>query len=538
MLRRGFLKAVVGGIALVWAGLRAQPAQARERLPFVHGIASGDPLDDAVIIWTRISGAEGETVRVRWQVASDPDMQDVLKRGRAETGSERDYTVKVDVRGLPAGRTLYYQFETDNVRSPVGRTKTLPKGAVSSARFAVVSCSNHPAGYFHAYREIAKQDDLDAVLHLGDYIYEYGQGGYATEYAEQLGRVPEPAGEIVSLDDYRKRHAQYRADVDSCAMLEKHPLIAIWDDHEFTNDAWRDGAQNHQQDEGEWPVRRDAALQAYFEWMPIRGRPEGADTKIFRQFQYGDLLSLTMLDTRLYGRDIQPDVGEAVTTESVEAAMKDAERRMLGRRQESWLRDHLDRSNGTVWQLIGQQVLVMPLLSPDLEPLIDPEGPSMLSREQLDRSIAMSKDNPPMLLDTWNGYPIARQDFLTDLKNHAANPVVLSGDLHTSMAGNLIPHGGEHPVAVEFMTTSVTSPGFKEYLPERSPGALRGGTMETNPFLKYMETTRRGWMHVIVTPEECTAEGHLLDGVRSQEYTVDIDRRLSVKAGEISKGLF
>jgi alkaline phosphatase D len=277
--------------------MRSLPAAANSALRFDHGVASGDPLDDGFMLWTRVSGMADGSLPVRWLVANDPDLTQVVREGIAWTDGWSDYTVKVDVRGLPSGSTYYYRFEIDEVESVVGRTRTLPEGTVDRAQFAVVSCSNHPAGYFNVYRDIALTDDLDAVIHLGDYIYEYGLGQYATEHAEKLGRVPEPAGEVKTLADYRQRHAQYKADPDSVAMHQRHPLIAVWDDHEIANDAWREGAENHQDDEGGWQDRRDAAIRAWFEWMPVRGVPKGADTRIFRRFRYGELLSLIMLDT-------------------------------------------------------------------------------------------------------------------------------------------------------------------------------------------------------------------------------------------------
>jgi alkaline phosphatase D len=537
VLRRNFLRSIVAALVASLAGLRAGTAKAAGTLRFDHGVASGDPLSDGIILWTRVSGASGGSLPVRWLLASDPDMQRVVRHGIAWTDDWSDYTVKADVRGLPAGTPFYYCFEIGGVQSPVGRTRTLPEGAVASARFAVVSCSNHPAGYFNVYRDIALQDNLDAVIHLGDYIYEYGMGDYATEHAERLGRIPEPASEVTTLDEYRRRHAQYKADADSIAMHARHPLIAAWDDHEITNDAWRGGAQNHQDDEGRWAERRDAALRAYFEWMPVRGVPDGAETRIFRRFRYGDLMSLILLDTRLYGRDRQPDAGDAVTPETVTSALQDPERRMLGRRQQGWLRRTLAADADTTWQVIGQQVMLAPVRAPELGPLLDLGRPSMLPREQLDHYVALSKGNPPMVLDTWNGYPHAREAVLRDLQEFARNPVVLSGDLHTSMANDVVPHGGDKPVTVEIMPPAVSSPGFDEYLPLREPGALSEATMSVNPAVRYMDTRHRGWVHLTVTSDECAAEWRLLDTVHSRDYRAAVGARFAVSAGEISAGL-
>ena len=288
MLRRSFIRLLASGVLFALLGVRANGASHAKRYTFEHGVASGDPLTNGVILWTRVSGADGESVAVSWRVSSDPGLTPVLASGVAETNSDRDYTVKVDARDLPAGQTLYYQFTVGDVDSPLGTTRTLPHGGVERVRFAVVSCSNHPAGYFHAYREIANRDDLDAVIHLGDYIYEYGMGEYATQNAEALDRIPDPPTEIVSLSDYRRRYAQYRADPDLRAMHAAHPLIVVWDDHEIANDAWQNGAENHstdpENDEGPWRQRRDAAIEAWFEWMPVRGEPNDFSRTTLRPF--------------------------------------------------------------------------------------------------------------------------------------------------------------------------------------------------------------------------------------------------------------
>jgi alkaline phosphatase D len=537
--RRSFVHGLLGGTLWPAAGIWSRRAQAGH-IAFRHGIASGDPLTDRVILWTRVSGAEHD-VDVNWQVASDPAMRQVRATGDLHTGPERDFTVKVDVEGLQPGRAWYYRFAVDAggdriVQSPVGRTRTLPTGHVESARFAVASCANYPYGYFHAYRDIARDENLDAVVHLGDYLYEYGMGEYGSERAEALGRIPDPPHETLTLDDMRRRHAQYKTDPDLQALHAAHPLIAVWDDHELANDAWKDGAQNHVAGEGDWYARRDAAIQAWLEWMPVRAGHEQADTRIYRQFRFGDLATLVMLDTRIAGRDRQPDAEPGAPPEAITAALGDPERRLLGARQEAWLRDVL-REATTTWQLLGQQVMVSPTLSPSLEPLLDTDKPSMLSPEELQHYIAASRDNPPLLLDTWNGYPLARSDLLADLAQLASNPVILTGDLHTSLAANLYGGDGGALVAVELMTGSISSPGFAEYLPERRPGAVRDATMELNPGLVYMETDRRGWLKVELTHEACVAEWRLLDSVHERDWSISADRRLTVAAGRIGEGL-
>lgn len=534
--RRKFVRSLLGGALLPVVGCDGQLVR-DEVVTFDHGVASGDPLHDKVILWTRVSGLADADIDVEWRVAEDAAMKRIIRRGVFRSGAHRDYTVKVDADDLPAGASLHYQFRVGKTASPVGRTRTLPSGQLSNAKFAAVSCANHPYGYFHVYRNIADRDDLDAVLHLGDYIYEYGMGEYATERAESLGRVPVPAERLTRLADYRLRHAQYKADPDSMAMHAAHPLIAIWDDHELANDSWRDGAQNHVDGDGSWDDRRDAAIQAWLEWMPVRVAHASGATRIFRQYNYGDLLSLILLDTRMSGRDLQPDVGPEVTAESVRVALADADRRLLGARQENWLRKSLQAAEGSIWQLIGQQVMVSPTLSPALGPLLDLEKESLLPREQLEIYIEQSEGNPPMLLDTWNGYPVAREDFLADLQSYARNPVVLSGDLHTSLAGNLYRNGQQDAAAVEFMTSSVTSPGFAEYLPERRAGAVRVATLALNSSLRYMDTDRRGWLLIDLDRQCCTAEWHLVDTVHEKTHKFAIDARWKVEAGNVGGGL-
>lgn len=520
------------------AGIRGRLAGAgpHESSVFRHGIASGDPTNDSIILWTRVSVDAPRTVEVRWQLAEDPEMTQIVSSGHTATDASKDYTVKVDATGAPAGKTLFYQFQALGTLSAVGRTRTLPIGRVEIAKFAVVSCSNHPNGFFNVYREIAARSDLDAVLHLGDYIYEYGATGYAAEDAEALGRIPLPAYELHSLRDYRQRHAQYKSDCDSQAMLASLPLIAVWDDHELANDGWHGGAEGHSQEEGSWAMRRDAAIQAYFEWMPIRGKPRGKKTRIFREFRYGSLASLIMLDTRFRGRDPQPYIGDEVTQESIDAALADPKRRMLGRSQERWLRKRLKRAADSKWQVLGQQVLVSQMISPDLEPLVDPDKPGVISKERLQGIIERSKKNPPSVLDTWDGYPVAREDLYADLGKYAINPVLLSGDLHTNLAAELIPENGQKPVAVEFMTGPVSSPVMSDVLPERKPNALRDGVLEQNPWLKYLDTRHCGWLCVTLTQDECVGEWYLLDTVKSRDFRSWTDKTLSVRAGEISNG--
>ena len=537
MKRRQFIRGMTAAGVLASTGCVTRQPGAGSTV-FRHGVASGDPLADRVILWSRVSPAGGsDPVDGRWRVSRDPELRDVVTDGAFSTSADRDFTVKVDATGLPPASTLYYRFETAAGASPVGRTRTLPDGPVERIALGVASCSNHPAGYFHAYRDMAAHRDLDAVLHLGDYIYEYGIGEYATHRAEALGRIPDPLHETLSLADYRRRHAQYKADPDLQALHATHPVIAILDDHEVSNDFWRGGAENHQDGEGRFDVRVRAALQAYYEWMPIRGDADGLQTRSYRQFEFGDLATLAMLDTRLLARDRQPDAGADTSNEAIVASLRDPSRGLLGAAQQEWLQQVLGASGRTTWQLVGQQVLMTPVHSPSLEPLLDLDAPSLSSREFLERIVAQSAGNPPLLLDTWDGYPVARERFLGTLRALAANPVVISGDLHTALAGNLVPRDADSPAAVEFMTPSITSPGFTDYLPERRPNAVRDATLQLNPALRYMETARRGWLRLDADRRAVKGSWRLLDSVQRRHWRVVVDRELEVRAGEIDRGL-
>lgn len=537
MERRKFLRVLVTLLVGTTASVRQAFSLSRPRPSFRHGIASGDPTPTAVILWTRVTSASAADARVDWQVATDGGFRNIVREGFVHTGIARDFTVKVDADGLSPGRQYFYRFICDGQESGIGQTKTLPQGAIDKAKFAVVSCSNYPAGYFNVYREIAGRNDLDAVLHLGDYIYEYGPGEYATEYAESLGRQPEPRHEIRTLADYRQRHAQYKSDPDSQAMHARWPMIAVWDDHEIANDSWRGGAENHEAEDGAWIDRRDAALQAYFEWMPIRGSANGADTAIYRDFRWGDLATLIMLDTRLVGRDMQPNVGPEVTQDSIIAALQDPDRHLLGTTQENWFRETLDSARGTTWQVIGQQVMVSRMEPPDLEPLVDRNQPSSLSQETLDAVIAASKSHAPQILDVWEGYPYARARFLQELADRAANPVVLSGDLHTALAANLVPANSDRPVSVELMTTAVTSPTLTSVFPDKTPNGVRDATLKQNPNIRFLDTAHRGWLAVTLTAERCTGEWHLVDTVLDRDYKSWVETTLTVAAGKIGDGL-
>ncbi|MCW8194849.1 alkaline phosphatase [Proteobacteria bacterium 005FR1] len=528
--RRRFLTAASASFGAL--ALRGYPVMADAKAHFTHGVASGDPLNDRVILWTRVLPGTGvaEDLYVRWEVAEDEHFRKPVARGTTRTHATRDYTVKVDAGGLQAGREYYYRFNTNGVSSPVGRTRTLPAEGMQQAKFAVVSCSNYPQGYFHVYRELAKRS-FDAVLHLGDYIYEYAEGGYANQKMLEKGRNVRPAHEIVSLDDYRTRYGLYRSDPDLQAIHQVHPFICVWDDHEITNNTWKAGAENHNEGEGPFDARRLAAIQAFYEWLPIREQSSIEEGRIYRSFEIGELASLIMLDTRLIGRDEQLSAGMDV--ESLRAALADPQRTILGVEQERWLEQEVQRSAraGKPWQIIGQQLLMGKLFVPQLadEDFASEHRTAVVNgrygllRERGRQGFALN-------MDAWDGYPVCRERVLKAFKEKANNVVVLAGDTHSSWAFDMENDAGE-AVAVELATPSITSPGFENFLPLPAE-RLEQATMEASPELKYFDAPHRGWMEIAVSKDKVTADWHYVSTVHETEYQLIPGATLETAAGQ------
>ena len=530
--RRSLLQAT--GASLGALSLRGFAVDKPAAAHFTHGIASGDPLADRVILWTRVLPGSGNTVAVpcTWQVATDAAFETIVASGEAVARAERDYTVKVDAAGLAPGESYCYRFMAHGVTSPVGCTRTLPTGAVSEFKMAVASCSNYPQGFFHAYRDIA-ESELDVVLHLGDYLYEYPVGEYVNPVAEQeLGRRVEPEHEILVLEDYRMRHGLYRTDPDLLAAHAAHPWITVWDDHEMMNDTWRAGAENHNAGEGDFSQRIQAARQAYHEWMPIRTGPEGDQGEIYRAFQIGDLADLIMLDTRLTGRDQQLSYGRDIEPAGgLEAFIKDhlhaPARQLLGAAQEQWLEGVLreSKARGATWQVLGQQVLMGKLNIPVIpsEELAKLEL-SEYARPRVEQTQQLAPYGLPSNLDAWDGYPAARERLFGMLTAHATNPISLAGDTHNGWAFNLTNQKGE-AVGVEWGTPGVSSPGLERYVPlppERMQALLKGAS----PELVACDTSQRGWTHVSLTPEAATAQWRFVSSVTEPTYQVSAGKPL------------
>ncbi|MGX5661673.1 alkaline phosphatase D family protein [Diaphorobacter nitroreducens] len=516
---------------------------------FAHGVASGDPLADRVMLWTRVTPPAdfSAEIPVQWEVASDAAFASIVARGELRTSAARDYTVKVDATGLKPATAYHYRFKAFEATSPTGRTRTLPTGSVAQVKLAVFSCANYPAGYFNVYADAARRGDLDATVHLGDYLYEYGQGGYASGSAAALSRLSQPANEILSLADYRTRHAQYRTDADLQALHAAAPMIAVWDDHEIANDTWMNGAENHQAAEGSFAARKAVALQAYHEWMPTRNAQPDV---IYRSFAFGNLLALHMLDTRVVGRDAQVDYAAffkpgGFDAAGFTAAVGNPARQLLGTAQTQWLQQQMAASSAT-WQMLGQQVLMgrMNIPAPILMETLQPGSGVTVSRYAAivakarttpatltpEEQAILAQPSIPYNLDAWDGYQAARETVLGMARAMTKNLVVLAGDTHNAWASELNDMNG-NPVGVEFATSSVSSPGFEEYLPNENPATLSAALLQLVEPLKYCDTARRGYMVVTATATECRAQWVYVNTITSRQFTTSAETTLAVQAG-------
>ncbi len=523
---------------------------------FLHGVASGDPLQDKVILWTRLTPLDlNARLRVTWEIATDDQFKQNLKTGTVQTTKTDDFTVKVDATGLQAGTTYYYRFRFGSKVSPVGQTKTLPV-TTNKVSFAVCSCSNYPAGYFYVYREMAKQN-VDVVIHLGDYIYEYGADGYATEDAAKLGRTlpSDNNKEIIKLDDYRKRYALYRQDKDLQAVHQRHPFIVIWDDHELANDTWREGAENHQSNEGPFLERKLAALQAYFEWMPIRPVSSTDHLNIYRQFNFGSLVQLTMLDTRIIARDKQLEYTDYITSSGLDAQkfqadLTDPKRTLMGYTQRDWLVDKLKQSTAT-WNVIGQQVLMSKMwipaellaslgqitsggTSPDTLAKMNAQITELvtlkLRLEQGDPTLTIQEKARvttlvPYNLDAWDGYYAEREFFYTKLAEFNKKIIVLAGDTHNAWTSYLYSQKGEY-VGVELATSSVSSPGLEKYLsiPLAQLQQFEFAFTTLIDELAYCNLNQRGYLMVTLDDKQVLSDWIFVDSIKNAEYKVDSSR--------------
>ncbi len=524
--RRLLLKTGVYGLgALSLPGGALAAMQASLTKGFSHGVASGEPSQNSVLLWTRFVSDLTET-KLKAEISESATFRKIVAGTEAVAAPGRDYTAKTIVRGLKPGRAYYYRFiAPDGSISPVGRTRTLPVGGVKKYRMAVFSCSNMPFGWFNAYAHAAQTGDFDIALHLGDYIYEYQRGDYPSLKEAVAGRLIEPANEIVSLADYRLRYASYRADPDLQAIHARAPMLCMWDDHEFANDAYADGAQNHQANEGDWQLRKAAAEKAYREWMPVRDIDDG---ERWSGYRIGDLAEIFMTESRIGARSkpaelqIPKGADEATTLAALKAFTQgdwqSAERTMLGSVQESWLTDGF-RNSKARWNIWAQQTIMGTILQPkDTVNWLAPDAPDY-AKTRVRRGSMAAKAGIPANLDAWDGYPAARARALSAAQSSKADLVVLTGDSHNAWAFDLQYEG--KAAGVELAGQSVSSPGFENYFTGATPATVAKGVVEGNNGLKWMDSSRRGYMVVELTPERTTCEWRFVETVKERNSRLD-----------------
>ena len=498
---------------------------------FTHSVASGEPGADTMLLWTRYVPARGDSARLVAEVSETADFARVVASGAIVTGPWRDWTAKVTVDGLQPGRRYFFRFVApDGSHSPAGRTKTLPANDARQFRAAIFSCSNLGYGWFNAYGHAAARDDLDLVIHLGDYFYEYAPDTYPAAAAQVAGRMPQPMGETIHLADYRLRHASYRADPDLQTLHALHPWLVQWDDHESSNDSWEGGAENHDPaTEGDWNARRAAAVQAFREWMPVSDEP-------WKAYDVGTLATLWRTETRLFARTRQHELADLLRAPDPVAALKafrdgawqDSAATMMGSQQESWLAHDLRRSvrQGQRWQVVGFGTIMGRLRTPvAAESLLG--GASAGARDYVRAGIAATRAGLPSNLDSWDGYPAARARFLKSAQEAQAELVVICGDSHNAWAFDLQQDGA---AGVEFAGHAVTSPGYESAL-SANPKRVARMMVEANPELAWCDTSRRGYMALTVTPERVQNEWLFVDTIRQRSPAASIGHTATVLRG-------
>lgn len=531
--RRRLLKTGVLG-----AGLAGMPLAAQQtRAGFTHGVASGEPAATGVLLWTRF--VAGQDTPLTCELSDSADFTRIVAEGPGQASAANDWCCKVTVQGLEPARWYYFRFVApDGSMSDTGRTRTLPEGSTQRFRMAVFSCSNIGFGWFNAYAHAAEANAFDCTLHLGDYFYEYGPETYPSRDQATAGRgLLLPDSEIVSLADYRARFALYRSDADLRRLHQLYPMISGWDDHESTNDSWKDGAQNHQpENEGQWSVRKAAAIKAYREWMPVSDEPWAA-------YEIGDLATLFRLETRLTARAEQFSYGQIMagktTPEDAMAALtafregdyRDRRRELLGAAQQAWLADGMKRSAraGKPWQVLVQQVLMGQLATaPALTENLPGNLPDYI-RQRIQAGVMASRAELPLNMDAWDGYPAARERVFEAALASDANLISLAGDTHNAWAFDL-DHDGA-PVGVEFGVQGVTSPGFESYLSHVAPADIERASVAHNRQLKWMDASRRGYMAVELTPGSASSEFRFVASVRDRGAGVNATHRVATLAG-------
>lgn len=556
LTRRALLAGTAGTAAFLAMpiSVKAQPVPADAT--FRHGVASGDPDATSVVLWTRVSGMD--KVAGTWELSVAADFAKVLRSGSFTTDADRDFTVKVLADGLAPGGHYFYRFRAGDAVSTIGRARTLPQGRLDRLGIALASCSNYAFGFFNAYDAIARDPGVDFVLHTGDYIYEYGgKDGWGAELSRKIGRVHDPLHEIVSLSDYRARHAQYKTDAGSRAMLANHTLLACWDDHESANNPWTGGAQNHQPEtEGDWPSRRAASIRAYFEWMPVR-EPEWLAHKgrsraqFWRAYDFGDLAMLHTLETRHTGRARQIEYADyadrIIDAASAGHFLKDVlgapERPMLSVELEADLEAALSRSvkERQPWRIIGSPMVIARLDVPDvvgLGVLPDPR-PRLAAAKSAEERAKLAADpavafawkglfNLPDYTDAWGGYPWARERlYALSRRAGAGDLVFLSGDSHSFWANRLSDSTGR-PAGIEFGTAGITSPGdfVDSGFDDATARALDRAYTEHIPEVAWTDNMHQGYVRVEFGRDRGMATYVGVSTVLSLDYTAKILRQV------------
>lgn len=534
-LSRRALLAGLSATALVTGFPLARDARARSpRGLFLHGVASGDPDATSVILWTRVTAPS--PLAVRWEIARDAAFRRIVQAGAMRTGPERDYTVKVLADRLEPGGRYFYRFHAAGATSPVGQTRTLPIGNLDRLGIALSSCSNFAFGYFNAYDAIARDEAVDFVLHTGDYIYEYGADSWGGEVARRIGRVHMPAHEIVSLADYRTRHAQYKSDAGSQAMLAAKPLLACWDDHESTNNPWTGGAQNHQPDkEGSWATRRDASIQAYFEWMPVREPGPGRTRMEFwRTYAFGDLATMTTLETRHTARAQQIDYRDHAPSIKSMTDAAQFERDRIGAPDRHMIAPALEgelsrawaqsKDDAVPWRLVGNPMPIARTRVPDVVAMgIIPDPATQEKPLDAARELAWKgKWNLPVYPDTWDGYEWARERFYSLARKAGVNDlVVLTGDSHAFWANRLADAEGR-PMGVEIGTAGISSPGdfIESGFGESTARRLDDAFAAHNPEVLWTSNMHQGYVRLELTREAGTVTYVTVSDLATTSYQV------------------
>jgi alkaline phosphatase D len=523
------LTGTLGLGALAIPGFALAQALARG---FTHSVASGEPGPDTMLLWTRYVPADGGAVKLKAEISRTEDFAKVISGGEQITGPWRDHTAKITVDGLQPGTAYYYRFVApDGSYSPVGRTKTLPQGNTAKYGIAIFSCSNMPFGYFNAYGHAAARADIDLWVHLGDYLYEYKQGGYGPKGGAVDNRWPEPASEMIQLADYRLRYASYRSDPDLQELHRVKPMIIQMDDHESANNSREMGAQNHQADEGDWNIRKAMALQAFREWMPVSETPWGS-------YDIGTLATLFRTESRLLYRSDEPELGPLLRSADAQkaliafrdGALQDPARTMLGTEQESWLAHGLKKSvrAGQKWQLVGFGTIMGKQRIPEnAMDWIKPDAAAG-TKAYVQAGVMASKLGLPSDLDNWGGFPAARARFLKSAQAAGANLLVICGDSHNAWAFDLGQDG--KPAGVEFAGHSVTSPGYEQGT-AADPKVIAAALVATNPELKWCDTSRRGYMALTLTPERATNDWVMMDTILQRTTKASVGHTAVVTRG-------